>query len=333
MIRFFFFTVLIVIIFSSCQTKQSNPGIQSSGGESKPEILIFRYEKELFGINPTNIEAGLERIYPTYKFFLGESWKDTINLLRIYNYISDPNIRELYNVEMIKYPDVTFLKKGLEGIFDKVIKYYPSKTYPIVYTYVSGLDIEIPVIYADTVMAISMDLFLGKDVNVYTKAGIPEYMISRFTEQNILPECAKAIADSIIIKDINKQSLLDQMIVAGKRLYFADIMLPEVPAFSKIGYSQEKYTWCEQNEGNIWSFMITNQLLFSSDPKITGKLMTDAPFTSGFIDASPGRLGEWVGWKIVKAYVKANPSVSMQDLMKNTDSQSILQGSKYKPGR
>lgn len=333
MIKHLFIIVVSVFLLQGCENRPTALKDVPSGKDLKPEVTILRYEQALFSIPPDQIREGLEKIYPQFRFFLGDNWQDTLNLLRIYNYVNDPNIRELYQVEMIKYPDMAFLKKSLNSLFDRLIKYYPEKSYPTVYTYVSGLDIELPVIYADTVMAISMDLFLGKNVTAYARAGVPDYMVNRFTEGNILPECAKAIADSIIITDVNRQTLLDFMLIEGKRLYFTDMMCPGVEDHLKIGYSADKLRWCQMNAASIWTFFIANQALFSSDPKIVGKMMTDAPFTSGFVNESPGRIGEWVGWQIVKAYMKANPGVTLQQLMQNIDSQLILQGSKYKPGK
>jgi len=249
----------------------------------------------------------------------------------MYNFVSDKNIRELYDLEVQKFPDTVQLQKDLQKAFDKINRYYPERKQPLVFTYVSGLDVDLPVIYADTVMAISMDLFLGNDVMAYRKAGIPEYKITRFTPDHILPECMLAVADSLIKKNPTNQNLLDQMLAAGKALYFLDVILPGVKDEFKIGYPAEKLEWCRQNEGNIWAFLISNQLLYSSDPQATGKLMIDAPFTSGLVTQSPGRIGAWVGWQIVRAYMEENSKVKLQDLMNNTDAQLILKGSRYKP--
>lgn len=320
-----------LVFMSAC-----NSGINTKpAGEKKvvrqTEIVVRRYEKSLFNLDPNDLHTGLDRIYPEFRFFLGDDWKDTMNLLRIYNYITDPDIRQLYALDTVRFPDAEFLKTGLLPVFNQLQKYYPDRRLPVVYTYVSGLDVELPVIYADSALAISLDLFLGAGDPVYSKAGIPEYMSKGFSREYILPACVKAISDSIVKVDEDRQALLDYMIAAGKKLYLMDVLLPNVKDIYKIGYTAEKLEWCNQNEGKVWAFLAGNQLLFSSDPKVVGKMMVDAPFTSGLVSESPGRIGEWVGWKIVKAYVKANPSVTLQELMHNVDSQAILQASKYKP--
>jgi len=329
----------IIILFSigmfcvSCQPGSSRKGNEVPSALKKKQIEIHRYEKAIFTIDVNNLSPGLARLYPQYKFFLGNDWQDTMNILRMYNFVSDKNIRELYDLVAQRFPDTIQLHNDLKQAFEQVEKQYPGIKFPIIYTYVSGLDIELPVIYADTVMAISLDLFLGIDVSAYRKAGIPEYKIARFTKDFIMPECMLAVADSLVKTNDSNQGLLDQMIAAGKALYFLDVVLPGVKDEFKIGYTPEKLNWCRENEGNTWSFLIGNQLLYSSDPQVSGKLMVDAPFTSGFVTESPGRLGEWVGWQIVRAYMKENPAVRLQDLMKNTDAQSILKGSRYKPNK
>jgi uncharacterized protein YjaZ len=39
----------------------------------------------------------------------------------------------------------------------------------------------------------------------------------------------------------------------------------------------------------------------------------------------------WVGWQIVKSYMKSNKEVTLSDLMNEIDAQKILSKSKYRP--
>jgi hypothetical protein len=317
-------------VISSCSPgkEKKTSGSQSS---SEASITIHRYEKALFPLDKNSLKPGLASISREYSLFLGNDWQDSINLMRISNYLNDTAIQELYRLVISKYPDVSFLKKDLDDAFTRYRESFPGVKFPVVYTYVSGLDVDNPVIYADTAMVISLDLFLGSSVLAYKKAGIPEYKIQRLNSDHLMPVCMQAVANTLVAREENKLSLLDQMVAAGKMYYFLDYTLPDVKDEFKIGYSQAQLDWCNNNEGNIWAFLIGNQVLYSSDSKMISKLMIDAPFTSGFVKESPGRLGEWVGWQIVKAYMQENSSVLLPELMKNTDAQSILKGSKYKP--
>ena len=46
---------------------------------------------------------------------------------------------------------------------------------------------------------------------------------------------------------------------------------------------------------------------------------------------SPGRLGLWVGWRIVDSYMTNNKDVTLIELMGEGDAQKILEESFYKP--
>jgi hypothetical protein len=332
----YIFPLLILLMGSqACRNKSANTLLPAEP-VIKPvenQITIKRYEKALFALDKNQLKQQMALLNPEFTFFLGNQWQDTMNILRIYNFLNDPNVRELYDITVQKYPDVDFLEKGLTDAFGIYLQAYPEKKRPQVFTYVSGLDVENPVYFFDTAMAIGLDLFLGKDVEAYVKAGIPKYKINRFTPDNIMPICMMAVSDNVIKVDQNRNTLLDQMILAGKELYFLDITLPDVKDEFKIGYTQEQIQWCRINESNIWAFIIEHELLFSSDSQGITKLMTDAPYTSGFDTKSPGRLGAYLGWQIVRAYMEEAGNISLKQLMEDTDARNILKVSQFKPGK
>jgi hypothetical protein len=330
-----FLPLVVLLIFQSCKNKSTEVAMPSNTGVKVAEqkIIIHRYEKALFGLDKKHLRQGMATLYPEYAYFLGNGWQDTMNILRIHNFLNDPNIQELYDLTVKKYPDVTFLENDLTSAFSRFRQAYPGKPVPKVFTYVSGLDIENPVYYSDTAMAIGLDIFLGSNVIAYQKAGLPKYKIARFTQDHILPECMLAITDKLVRMDEKNNTLLDRMIMAGKALYFLDVTLPDVSDEFKIGYSAAQLDWCRRNESNIWAFMIENQLLFSSNTQGISKLLTDAPFTSGFAAESPGRLGAYMGWMIVRAYMKESDGIILNQLMEDTDAKNILKVSKFKPGK
>lgn len=329
--------LFLITVLSVLSCRNGNPKIalpaEPDMRVAEQQVVIKRYEKALFALDPKHLRSGLKSIYPDYAFFMGKDWSDTMNILRIYNFLTDPNIKQLYDLTEKKYADVSSLEKGLGKAMNRFREAYPEKPFPTVYTYVSGLDADHSVYYFDTAMAVGLDLFLGNDVQAYVKAGLPKYKINRFSPEYILPQCMLAVSDHLIRTDQNNNTLLDEMVAAGKALYFLDVTLPDVEDKFKIGYTSEQLSWGETHAGDIWAFLIENQLLFSSDQKSITKLMTDAPFTAGFDSQSPGRLGVFLGWQIVRSYMKEASHVTLKQLMENTDSQQILKISKYKPAK
>jgi hypothetical protein len=59
--------------------------------------------------------------------------------------------------------------------------------------------------------------------------------------------------------------------------------------------------------------------------------MNDAPFTSPVSQESPGRLGTFIGWQIVKGYMEKNDKLGLKDLMNEENFQKILENSGYRP--
>jgi len=106
-----------------------------------------------------------------------------------------------------------------------------------------------------------------------------------------------------------------------------------VPDNNKIGYTKEKYDWAVANESEIWKYFVENKVFYSTDAKLTGRFISPAPFSKfymGFDEESPGRIGQWLGWQIVRAYMENNKGVTLPQLLA-VDAKTIFDNSKYKP--
>jgi uncharacterized protein YjaZ len=98
-----------------------------------------------------------------------------------------------------------------------------------------------------------------------------------------------------------------------------------------MGFTPDEMSWCTENEARIWAHLVDEELLFKTEYMTINKWINQAPFVAGIPKESPGRLGQWVGWQIVRAYMNENPSITVQELMQNDNAQDILNRSKYKP--
>jgi hypothetical protein len=321
------FIALLVLV---CSCRHRSTEIDLKDISIKP-VAIHRYEKALFTIPPDNLKNELPAIATEFNIFLGDQYLEPANLLRLQSFISDTSMQALFRATRRIYPDLSQLSSELNLSFRYYKYYFPEKATPEVFTYISGLDIDNPIRYSDKGIVISLDLFLGKNEPIYAKSGLPRYKIDRLASGYITPLCMEEIGRSFVNINEEHQSLLDLMVAEGKVLYFADITLPKTRDALKIGYSPVQLDWCVNNEARIWAFLVENNLLFTTDPEAVCKLMTDGPFTSGFGQESPGRIGAWVGWQIVKNYMQRNSDEPVGKMMQEKDAQKILEGSRYKP--
>ena len=82
----------------------------------------------------------------------------------------------------------------------------------------------------------------------------------------------------------------------------------------------------------IWSYFIEKELLYSTDNKLPNRFIADAPFSKFYMEfdnESPGRLGQYIGWQIVKAYADSTGENVMRIL--ETEPEEIFRKSKFKP--
>jgi len=94
-------------------------------------------------------------------------------------------------------------------------------------------------------------------------------------------------------------------------------------------YTEEQQKWVEDNEYNIWSYIIQNKLLYNKDRTKYLSLIAEGPTTKGIAD-SPSRIGNYIGYKIVQAYMEKNP-ITLDSLFRTSKSELILKASEYKP--
>ena len=110
-------------------------------------------------------------------------------------------------------------------------------------------------------------------------------------------------------------------------------MIPFKTDAEKISYTEVELEWAKANESYIWRYFIERELLFSTDYKLPSRFIINAPFSKFYLEEidneSPGKVGQYIGWQIVRAYMKNN-DVSFQDMMQKP-AEEIYNNSNFKP--
>ena len=121
------------------------------------------------------------------------------------------------------------------------------------------------------------------------------------------------------------------MIYQGKAIYFTKAMCPDLPDSIIMGYSSKQLKWCIKNESKMWGYLIEKKMLYNYERLTLQKYVGEAPFTNTFSNESPGRTGSWLGWRIVCSFMNKNPKVTLNELVRNNNAQTILTHSGYFP--
>ena len=313
----FFFVFIAIALLPSCDKKSK---IEKAVEEIPLEIEVERFDKAFFETAPNDFPK-LKRRYP---FFFPPNNDDKVWIDKMQN----PQWRELYTEVQKKFGNFNTEKENITELFKYIKHYFPETKPPKVITVISEMDYNTKVIYADSLVIISLELYLGKNHKFYQ---FPEYIKHNFEPAQIMPDIVSALAIRKIIPPTDN-TLLSQMIYAGKELYLKDILLPKYSDADKIGYKPEQIQWCEENEAYMWRYFIEKSYLYDSDKKLIPRFINPAPFSKFYLEIdneSPGRTGAWLGWQIVRAYMENN-QVSIAQMLK-TDGKEIFEKSKYKP--
>jgi len=325
------FLIAISFFFGSCN--QAEMKFPQAEVADLPEIdfAIHRYGKTLFELDTINFQQELKSIREEYSIFLNADLNDTSNIQQLYTYVTDTQLISIYEKSVEVYPNTYQLENELSDAFARHHYFFPNNTIPKVYTYISDLYYELPIWIKNDILVIAIDLYLGDNFPLYFRLGLPQYKIRCMSPENLPVDVMKAMYFNEVALQNKPKTLLDRMVDGGKLLVYLDAVLPGLPDEIKICYTKSQMNWAIENEENVWAFLVSNNLLYTTDYQAQTKLIQDGPFTTGFGNQSPSRLGIFMGWNIVIDFLNNNPDVSLEELMKINDSQKILQESRYKP--
>jgi gliding motility-associated lipoprotein GldB len=313
------YILLVLVLFAivSCSKKSE---IQKKAEEIPVNIKVDRYDKAFFETPPNELPK-LKRQYPE---FFPPSISDSV----LVDKMTNPLWRELYSEVQKKYSNFDTETAEIEDLFRYIKYYYPKTQVPKVYTVIQEMDTDYKVIYTEKVLIISLELYLGKNHKFYE---YPKYLKQTFEPSQILPDIVESFSRTKAKPPVQKD-LLSLMIYSGKQMYLNDVLLPDYSDEDKICYTPEQLKYCKDNEANMWRFFIEENLLYSNDAKLAQRFISPAPFSKfGLIsdNETPGRIGVWVGWQIVRSFMENN-NIPMQQMLV-MDAKEIFQKSKYKP--
>jgi gliding motility-associated lipoprotein GldB len=310
---------LIAISLFSCKNESK---VEDAVAQIPIEFKVERFDQIFYGSKPEN----LAQIKAKYPFFFPEGNQDSVWV----NKLKNPLLRELYNEVQKKYPTLGKIEIDLEKMFGHVQYYFPTYKTPRVITLINEVDTDGRVFYIDTLALISLDCYLGKEHRFYSD--FPEFKKIEFEENQILPNLVSSFSYGKIASPSDR-TLLSAMIYYGKELYIKDKLIPEYTDADKIAYTEFQLKFCQENEYYMWSNLVENKLLYDSNPKNEQRFINPAPFSKFYLEIDnqiPGRVGQWLGWQIVRSYMENNSEVSLEQLLK-TEAKIIFENSKYKP--
>ncbi|MCP9751710.1 hypothetical protein [Ferruginibacter sp. HRS2-29] len=336
--RLLFSLVVACIFFASCNSNNT-PNVDNV----KVNLTTERFDKDLFAMDTTRMVSELDRLmakYPTFgKTFLTQIinvdplWSsDTIA-----NYIKSfiGSYRNIYDSSEKIFADFSKYEKEIKKGMQYVKHYFPAYKLPSkVYTYIGPLDGTGDGLNEDG-FCIGLQAHLGGDFSLYKTTWVqetyPDYMSRRFEPSYIAVNSMNRIVEDMFPEKGNDdKTMVMQMVEKGKRLYLLSKFLPATPEFKLIGYTEKQLKESYDHEASIWALFVQNNMLQTIDYNVIKNYVGEGPKTPELGEASPGNIGSFAGWQIVKKYMDKHSDTQLKDLMM-MDAEKLFQDAKYKP--
>jgi gliding motility-associated lipoprotein GldB len=332
---FFFYIIFFIsclpILFYACSSSDELEQLPDLS-DINLTLKINRLDKEIVNITHPEGAFNFLKKYPefvaTYLPF-----PDSMQANEVYRLSQSLYIDTLAQEVEAHFGEMEDLRSQLETAFKVVKYYYPDFKTPTVYTIITGFSNDL---YVDSSMVvIGLDYFLGKNsrytIRNHRGERLPQYMTDRYQKEYIVPAIMLLISQQFNERDEMDRTLLAEMIAWGKTYEFAKMTLPDVPDSVIISYTSEGIDKCFANQDVLWAHFVEKNLFFEKSHATLNKYIGERPFTTEIGDDCPGRIGRWIGWQIVRSYLKNNSNINLPKLMSEPKAQFIFEKSKYRP--
>ena len=286
------------------------------------DLDIRRFDQEFSQASANDI-TDLKQKYP---YLFPAQYPDSVWVAKL----KDTLQLEIFGEISSTFQDFSKESTALELLFKHIRYYFPGAPIPKVITVPSDVDYRNRVILADSLLLIGLTNYLGEDHKFYK--GIERYIAKDLDRKFMVSDVAGAFTNQMLNYPKDR-SFLARMIYHGKGLYIKDRLIPFESEAVRMGYSSEELDWARANEERIWRYFVEREVLYSTDAELDSRFLMPAPFSKFRLELvdneSPDRLGRYIGWQIVRAFMNKN-DISLQQMF-SLPAEEIFKRSNYKP--
>jgi len=333
---FLFFVFTWLFVLTSCKSDRLNISVPNE----TIDVNLVRIEQDWQ--NTKNVPAVHEKYsmeFPDlYAYYLGAClqvgrMEDSTVVENIQLFLKDSFMIELnlfLNKQFDDFPQFDEIRTAM-----KYLKYYYSEgSIPsTIVTYNSAFSNS--VISSPTEIGIGLERYLGEQNS----------FIQQLPEQVFFQYIKRQMDERFLVRDVmmswvatnyfdeiqDDQTIAEQLVEWGKVYYTVEATLPNSTKDVLLRYFPEDLQWALDNEKAFWNYLVEENVLFKREQKIARNIFGDGPFTPGLPieDKAPARLGQFLGWRIVKNFMNSEKEVSVKDLAE-LDYKQILKTYKVK---
>jgi hypothetical protein len=314
----FFTTVLILTILESCSTDPYK--VDTSKVNLKLEfinldsIVNFSNKQKLISSKTELIRNHREILDFSFGYCLGIPLQpDSAFLRKVNEFKSDAYIKRLEKT-ISKFQKEVFKTEITDG-FKRLKYHFPDREVPNSIFFINSL-FSASVFCTEKEVAIGLDRYLGANARVIKELPSQQFyewikvgMEPRYLTRDVLA----AWLMTNYLEETN-ENYAAEMIRWGKILFLCKVLLPEEKEEIVLRYTAAQLEWANASEKAVWSYLVDKELLFKTDEETRINLLKEGPYSIGLPKESPDRIGQFMGYKIVKQFMEEE-EISLEKLV------------------
>jgi hypothetical protein len=315
------FTALFYCLFGlalwGCETPSEDP---AKFGPT-PMIKEIRFDSAFFAMDSLHFESDLAKLVQQYPQFSEDYFN---RILMLSSKKESKKILAFYKAYLPIFQATTKIQASkkaspeIAAAFKRFHFYFPTYTLPKqLFYFIGPLETYGNVVTKDG-LAIGLQLYMGAESSWYYSEQIntiyPSYISRQFAPEYIVVNSVQNILNDYDPLAMNGKQLIEQMIEIGKRQYIVSQCLPNASDTLLLGYTGNQLKAIEESQGDIWTFLSSENRLFSVDPNLTTAILREAPYNDYFGEDIPGNVGKYIGYRIVQSWMNQQKGKSKSDL-------------------
>ena len=319
-------SLVFLIFFAGCSYDNCN--IKTN--EPLKQITVQNLIPDIYSVNNLSSFNSflLENKNVLYPFYEVEDTSFLFDkVTNAFTLIDNVYFDSLYNDVNTHFENPLSLFYPLDNSFTKFNQQSNYKLSPNITILISGFFNDVIVDKENIV--IGLDYFLPK-TNKYKPRDLPSYILDRYSPEHINSISLSSYLSQFNLINESDLTLINEMISFGKLYYVVSKLLPCTEQRIILGYSEKEFELVNKNEAFIYSFFLQNELLFEESNLIKQKYLSERPSTFEISQSIPGRIGRWLGLRIVSSFMDSS-TYTLEELLKEDDYKNIFYNSNYNP--
>jgi hypothetical protein len=315
------FVCLAILSLSACKYDPLNV----DASETKMDLNFVNMDSLLFQANDIQLlelhQRFKEEIPEIYEYQLGycigiSDLNDTAFVNSMRSFLADPYIKRVEERISDQFKDLSRHRNEIYSGFQHLKFHLPKAKIPESVVFMNSFFAS-NAFSTERQIGIGLERYLGKETDVILELpgdSFYQWMKDGLDERYLSRDALCSWIMTHIVEDVSG-NLAEQMIRWGKVIYLAEAAFPEKEKSILLRYSEEGMKWALDQEREIWNYLVREKLLFKIDERFKINMLNEAPFTVGLPEKGPDRLGQFIGWRMVRKYMEIK-RVSVEELIK-----------------